>query len=391
MFFPFLFAVTTVAATPVEPLPEKVALPVEQPAKPVQKKIEPFTGKITGTKVRLRLQPSLDGLILKELSQGDLLIVTGQTDDFYAVMPEKSLKGYVYRAYVLDNVVEANNVNLRMDADTQSPIITQLSQGCKVSGALYPKNNKWLVVDLPEDVRFYVSKDYVTKAGDVGYFRRIEAKRDRVKTRFAELQGEVAAELKKPFPDICLAGPVNELKKLADQAKDLPEYSEKAQSLVKSAQEQYLQLSQNYQTTHKALLETKSPEVALADIPQQNQVPSHTSISFSLEQQEAKLLAQAMEAGNAPTKEAFYAVELRNSDELYGQLIPYSRAVKNKPGDFILVNEKTKAPLCYIYSNRIDLGSYTGQTVKLIAAKRPNNDFALPAYFALEVKVLGQK
>jgi len=402
MFISLLLAASAIATTPVEPVPEKANPPSEepykQPIKETQKKIEPFTGKVSGSKVRLRLQPSLDGLILKELCQGDLLIVTGEAEDFYAVMPEKSVKGYIYRAYVLDNVVEANNVNLRLDADTLSPIITQLSQGSKVRGTICAKNNKWLAVDLPEDVRFYVAKDYISKAGDVAYFRRIETKREHSKTRLAELQQEIAAELKKPFPDICLAGQVNELKQLAEQNKDLPEYVEKAQALVKSSEEQYLQLSHMYQTTHKALVETikeKPSEKAVAYAsslpPQQNQTASHTCISFPLEQQEAKLLAQAIEANNAPSKEAFYAVQLRNSDELYGQLIPYSRAVKNRPGDFILVNEKTKVPLAYVYSSKIDLAPYTGQTVKLAVANRPNHDFALPAYFVLEIQAVEQK
>jgi hypothetical protein len=401
MMFSLLIALTTVAAAPADPVSEKpipsAEEPVKAPAKEIQKKIEPFTGKVTGSKVRLRLQPNLDGFILKELSQGDLLIVTGEIDDFYAVMPDKNIKGYIYRAYVLDNVVEANNVNLRLDADIQSPIITQLSQGSKIKGDICAKNNKWLAVALPEDVRFYVAKDYINKAGDVAYFRRIETKRELAKTRLTELQAEIAAELKKPFPDICLAGHVNELKKLAEQNKDLPEYAEKAQALVKSAEEQYLELSHSYQTAAKPLAPKtmeKPAEVALVDTSAQKERQTMAflaSISFPLEQQEAKLLAQAIEAGNAPTKEAFYAAELSKSDELCGQLIPYQRAVKNRPGDFLLVDQKSKMPLAYLYSNRIDLAAFAGQTVKLTVAKRPNNNFALPAYFVLESQVVGQK
>lgn len=400
MMFSFLFAVSTVVAAPVEPIQEPVAPLVEEPSdtpvKESPKKIEPFTGMVTGTKVRMRLQPSLDSLILKELTHGDLLIITGETEDFYAVMPEKSMKGYIYRAYVLDNIVEANNVNLRLDADLQSPIITQLSQGSKVQGTVSHKNNKWLAVDLPEDVRFYIAKNYIKDVGNVSFYTRAQAKREHAKTRLSDLEAAITAELQKPFPDICLAENVNELKLLAEQNKDLPEYSEKALALVKSTEEQYLQLSQAYQIKHKAIAEApqeKPVETTPAQTTPQPQ-PSSTarpSVSFPLEQQEAKLIAQAMEAGNAPTKEAFYANEKRGAEELYGQLIPYSRAVKNRPGDFIIVDPKTKVPLAYLYSTRIDLGPYAGQTVNLVVTKRSNHNFALPAYFVLEVQVVEPK
>ena len=67
---------------------------------------EPFTGKIKKQKVRMRLQPLYDGQILKEMNSGDMVIVVGESDDFFAVQPPAEFKGYVYRTYVLDNVIE---------------------------------------------------------------------------------------------------------------------------------------------------------------------------------------------------------------------------------------------------------------------------------------------
>src|SRR5271156_3313893 len=43
-----------------------------------------FTGKVVKNKVRLRHQPNLDSPILKEMNQGDLLVIIGETEDFYA-------------------------------------------------------------------------------------------------------------------------------------------------------------------------------------------------------------------------------------------------------------------------------------------------------------------
>jgi len=239
--------------------------------------------------------------------------------------------------------------------------------------------------------------------GDVAYFHRVEATREHAKTRLEELQSDVAVELRKPFPDINLARQVNELKAIAEQKQDFPEYASRAEDLVKSTQDQYLQLSQSYQATQKVLarvadekskeVEQKNAQVAMIDsgapLCQESKGASSKSLSYSLEQQEAKLLAQAIEAGNTASSEAFYAAEFRSSDELFGQLIPYDRAVKNRPGDFMLVDAKTKVPLAYLYSSRIDLCPCVGKLVRLLVAKRPNHNFALPAFFVLEVKVSG--
>ena len=79
-----------------------------------------FTGKVTKNKVRLRLQPNLEGPILKELVQGDMLIIIGETEDFYAVQPPTGSKAYVFRTYILDGVVEASRVNCTFGARSGS-------------------------------------------------------------------------------------------------------------------------------------------------------------------------------------------------------------------------------------------------------------------------------
>lgn len=73
---------------------------------PAAPRFEPFTGKITKNKVRLRLQPTYDGPVLKELKRNDLLVILGEVEDFYAVQPPTDIQAYVFRTYVLDNVVE---------------------------------------------------------------------------------------------------------------------------------------------------------------------------------------------------------------------------------------------------------------------------------------------
>ena len=372
---------------PSKPAPEKVTK--KQPPQA----IEAFTGKVTGSRVRVRLQPSLDGIILKELNQGELIIVTGEMDDFYAVKPETKCKGYIYRAYVLDNVVEANNVNLRLEPDVHAPILTQLGQGDSIKGTTCPENNKWLMVDLPDTVRFYIAKDFVANIGDVTLYKRTQMRRQQLASHLETVDKNIQNELKKPFAEIQPVTFVNDLKIIVAQNQDLPELADKAQSLIKTIQEQYLQLSlRKPLDTSKETAASGHPsaqaQVASLDAPSVQGFAAdirHLS-SFALEQQENTVLDQALRSGKIENKDSFYAEELKNAQEISGQLVPYDRPVKNRPGDFMLVDAKTKVPVAYLYSNRQDLNQFAGQPVHLMVTPRPNHHFALPAYFVLEIK-----
>ena len=157
MGFPLIAVLAAaVSGAPLSPQAEPGASspPTVQQQARAKKDFEPFTGKVICSRLRVRLQPNLEGTILDELIQGDLVVVADQVDDFYAIMPDPVRKGYIYRAYVLDNVVEANNVNIRLGPDTHTPIFCQMNQGDRISGTVCPDNNKWLVVDLPETTRF---------------------------------------------------------------------------------------------------------------------------------------------------------------------------------------------------------------------------------------------
>src|SRR5437868_353843 len=118
--FSFCIMTAAVQAPTAQPVAENVATPAEIVARPTTTltKLEPFTGKITKNRVRLRLQPHLDGTILKELSKEALVIVNGAEDEFYAVQPAPDAKGYVFRTYILDGEVVGNHINVRLEPDT---------------------------------------------------------------------------------------------------------------------------------------------------------------------------------------------------------------------------------------------------------------------------------
>jgi len=127
-----------VAATPSE-LPLETTEPKVKKSKP-KTQFKPFTGKVKGKKVRLRTQPDLDSAVVKELQKGEYLLVVDETDDFWAVEAPSDLKAYVFRSFILDNVVEGNRVNVRLHPSTDAPVISHLNSGDLIQGTPCPSN-----------------------------------------------------------------------------------------------------------------------------------------------------------------------------------------------------------------------------------------------------------
>ena len=150
-------------------------LPSKTEARPVAK-FEPFTGKIKKNRMRLRLQSNYDGFVVRELNRNDLVLILGETDDFYAIQPPNDFRGYVFRTYVLDNVIEGNRVNVRLKPDLESPVVAQLKSGDHVEGNVNATNNKWLEIKLPNTTRFYITKEFIEKVGDVAFKANFEKK-----------------------------------------------------------------------------------------------------------------------------------------------------------------------------------------------------------------------
>ena len=380
----------------------------EAPAQP----FSPFTGKLTKNKVRMRLLPNLDSPIIKELAQGDMLIVIGETEDFYAVQPPAGTKAFVFRTYVLDNQIEASRVNVRLEPDLDAPIIAQMRQGDKVDGTISTINNKWLEITPPPSARFYVAKDYVEKLGDSSMLSMIERKRDEVNMLLSTTYLASQTELQKPFPEINLDGVYANLNRVINEYSAFPEQVARARELISSTQDNYLQKKISY-------LEAKT-KVVQDDWQNKNtqlneQMKSQQQKLSQLEQQlkkskgAAPYIAQNAQSGvsnkmNAwvPVEEALYATWTkdngnRSQDDFYsdqekhaveirGIIEPYNRVIKNKPGDYILVNQTNHLPIAYLYSTKVNLQDRVGHEVTVHGVVRDNHNFAFPAYFVLEVE-----
>ena len=371
-----------------EPIIETTPLQEEQPETVVQEtpkvikkatvsSIDPFTGSITGSRVRMRLQPTLDSYVLKECTPHELVQVIGAVDDFYAILPDATQKAYVFRTYVLDGAIEGTNVNIRLKPDTTAPILLQMQQGDKITGRPCKENPKWLEIDMPSSVRFYVAKEFITNEGPLSLYAERAQERKELMAKILSLDIAIKVELSKPFNDIDPSRIKKELEDIQQKAKDaMPDLAKKAAWLSRRMEQEYLKakLSLQPEETPPAPKEVQKIEPA-----------TPPSISFSLKEQEQNYIQSKIDTKEINSTDELYTLEQKNPVLLKGKIIPFDRTLKVKPGDFVLIHPVTKVPVAYLYSTKINLDSFVGSFVAIEAGERPNHDFALPAYFVYVV------
>lgn len=395
------------------PEPPKEAPKEQPPAAP----FNAFTGKVTKNKVRLRQQPNLDSPILKELNRNDMIIVTGESDDFYAIQPPGDVKAYIFRTFVLDNVVEGTRVNVRSEPDTEAPVVAQVNAGTRVEGIVSPINSKWLEISMPESARFYVAKEYIEKIGDRSFMATMEKRRDEVNRLLNSTYAVSQSELLKPFPEVNLEGVYDSLNKIIGNYQDFPDQVAKAREHISMIQDNYLQkkitfleskaktVSEDWNAKNSQLNDQmKAQQQRLAQLEQQLQkerAAKAANKSNSDSQDSSGLINNKMTAwmpnekeiyqnwasrNNNKSQDEFYEEQEQQAIALRGIVEPYTRAIKNKPGDYILINQASHLPIAYLYSTQVDLNNAIGHEVTLKAVPRPNNNFAFPAYYILSIE-----
>lgn len=385
---------------------------------------EPFTGKVTKNKVRLRLQPNFEGSVLRELNRGELLIVNGENEDFYSIQPPSNLKAYIYRTYVLDNVIEGTKVNVRLKPDLEAPVVAQLNSGDHVNGTINSSSPKWVEIPIPTSARFYVAKDYIEKVGDAGFIARTEKRREEV-TRLLNTTNSVsAAEMQKPFDQVNLDGIVTNYKHIMLDYPDFPEIADKAKNALAALQESYMnkkiaylesqanQSSQVLEHKNKQMAEElkihKSKISQLEQQIQQEKQPAPVEVSSEVAQStlpgrktvsasypatmlawmpiEDALFDEWTHQSGSSSLDAFYQEQTKKAFVLKGMIDSYDRSVKNRPGDFRLINPTSRLPVAFLYSTKVNLQDYVGHEVTILVAPRHNNHFAYPAYFVLSIQ-----
>ncbi len=191
--------ISPTSSTPINPpVTTPVVLHTPLPTTP----FEPFTGIISGSKVRMRTQPSLEGHVVRETTRGDLFAVMGETQDYYAILPPKGSKGYVFRTFILDGKVEGERVNVRLSPDTEAAVVAQLNRGDSVETTVSSTNNKWLEIDLPPTSRFYIAKEYLEKKGGIELIASFEKKKVEAGHHLSAASLFAQSEIQKPFEQI---------------------------------------------------------------------------------------------------------------------------------------------------------------------------------------------
>ncbi|MBN2479812.1 MAG: hypothetical protein JXA94_06255 [Parachlamydiales bacterium] len=354
-----------------------------------------FTGKITGNKVRMRSSPDLDSEIIKQLNKNELVLVTKDCGDFWAISPSSSIKAYIFRSYIIDNVVEADRVNVRLHPNLDSPVIGQLKSKQKVSGNICETNNKWMEIDLPSDVYFYIAKEYVTYAGNVEFYAEYQKRKDEVERLLNSAYFITQAECKKPFNEMNPEEAIEQFDQIIKNFSDFSQYVQQAKDGLALLQDNYLQKKiayleskANITRSDKAEL-TKAIEKASNSEANDYQPKKTTSLTSKMkfwESVEDSLYLTWTTFHPEKKLKEFYKEQEINAIAISGVVESYSQSIKNKPGDFIVKGENT--PSAYLYSTKVDLDQYVGKKVKLKVSPRPNNNFAFPAYFVNSVEVV---
>lgn len=377
--------------------------------------LEPFAGRITGSKVRLRTHPNLEGHVVREIAPGELFAVMGEENDFYAVAPSKGAKGYVFRTFILDGIVEADHVNVRLYPDTEAPIVAQLNTGDKVDAVVSDINNKWLEIDLPANARFYIAKEYVEPKGSIEMIAQMEKRHHEGAHHLTSALLFAQAEIQKPFEQIDLDSICNKLVLLAKEYSDIPDIASRAQETHSLMQDLYVQKKiaflekrtdrdpKPFEIEPAQLARLAKLGIDLKQAPSEKNVveiadaaASTMGMTATLGEEEItdkmltwKPLEESLyhlwaAARGECTMEEFYEQEESNATALTGIVEPYNRPVKNRPGDFLLKCDNL--PVAFLYSTRVNLEKLIGKKVTVIAAPRPNNHFAFPAYYVLSTE-----
>ncbi|HSX13763.1 MAG TPA: hypothetical protein VLE96_05015 [Chlamydiales bacterium] len=370
------------------------------PQQQTVKAFKPFTGRVTANKVRMRAKADLDSHIVRQFSKNELLLVVGEEGEFFAVEPPKDTKAYVFRSYILDDVVEANKVNVRLEPNPEAPVIGQLEAGMKVQSQICANNHKWLEIPMPVNSKFYVSKEFVVQAGGPEYLGTMEKRKTQVEELYNSARSLALAEEQKSYEEMSIFTASDQFQTIIRGYTDFPDMLTAAKEALAHLKEVYLNKKIAY-LEEKAELSPTAKEELIAKHNEETKEyfateqahPSFWSKKKPRNQMtDAKLWDTLEEAlylswtsfHTGKKMDDFYAEQKANSTVLTGKLEPYTNPVKDKPGNYIL--KGSTGPIAYVYSTQVDLEKYADKEVTIVASPRPNNHFAFPAYFVMDVE-----
>lgn len=345
-----------------------------------------FTGKVLGNGVRLRLNSDVESPIIKELDKNDLLVVIGEKNDFFAVEAPSNMNVYIFRSFVLDNIVEGNRVNVRLQPELTAPVVGFMSTGEKVNGKISEKNHKWLEFSPPKSVYFFIAKEYLEKVGGPEMKEIHDQKMANLSTLIESANLLAQSEMLKPFDEIDFQKVTLSFTDIINDYAEFPKSISKVKETLGNLQEDYLKKKLSF-LENKAMIMSKNmsrngdANVTISN--GQTALTAKDRMKIWERVEESLFLTWAAKHHNK-TMNDYYEAQKFKSFKVSGIVEAYNDSVKNKPGNYVIRDRDL--PRAYIYSTMIDLHTHVGQYVTLVVSERPNNNFAFPAYFVMDVE-----
>ncbi|MGL4348133.1 MAG: SH3 domain-containing protein [Chlamydiales bacterium] len=386
VLIPYNLMATEGVATPHTPTPPQTSTAQVKatPSPKLAANFRPFTGRVVGKKVRMRLHPDVDSPIVKECKKDDLLLVVAEKNGFYVIQPPSDIKAYIFRSFILDGIVEGDHVNVRIAPDRDAPAIGHLSTGTRVNGRISELNNKWLEIVPPGSTNFFVAKEFIEYAGDSNLKATYEQRLSALTQALDSINLFSQAEMHKPYDKIDFHKIESRYQEILQNYSDFKEEVEIARKNLMQCQEKYL-----YKKI--AFLERRASQVGCQKPSETAGISSSDKETTSLEKMrmweplEESMYLSWSSMHHAKTMEDFYTDQKLKASMLSGVVEGYREAVKNKPGDFLLTQD-SGLPVAFLYSTQINLEEYIGKRVNLSVSERPCNNFAFPAYYVHDIE-----
>jgi len=337
----------------------------------------------------MRVAPELDSHIVLELPKGDYVIVNSEKGDFYAVKPPADTKAFIFRGFVIDDVVEGERVNVRLAPDREAPIVGHYSTGTQVHGKVCAESNRWLEINMPAEALFFIAKEYIEYAGAPEVKAIHDRRKNAVQQLFEATQTLTHTEMLKPFHEIDEQRIVHNYNTIIGEYSDFHTYVEQSAQALAKFREDYLHRKVAHLELTASNIIQKAPQsdnFVTSDglLAAEKSVVSPTDRMKIWEPIEEALYLSWSAMHHAKTMRDFYRDQKLKGQFISGILESYREPIKSKPGDYIL--KEKDVPLAYVYSTHVDLEELVGKRVTLTVSPRENNNFAFPAFYVLEAQ-----
>lgn len=115
--------------------------------------------KVTGDRVSLRAQPTLEGELLDRAMRGEEMVYFERTNGWVAVQAPDSLNFWVAAEFIKDGVVQPKKLNIRSGPSRNYNVVAVVERDDVLS--LRGEFNEWLKIAPPIGSRVWISADYV--------------------------------------------------------------------------------------------------------------------------------------------------------------------------------------------------------------------------------------